>query len=190
MRSIGSRALGLPVVLLVTLTLACARQDPAAESAASKEARDSARAATRAAAEEAQRDAVLAKWLPWHREWMLVVNRHKRELDDFMLAMGPKLYLVDADSIARDPEYLALTARQKAVMQALTDRAPGGPIVDAIVTILPGIGVTTVVDSLVAFVPRRDEAVLARARATYGDLIVQWMLDREDQIVATLTGKP
>ena len=185
-RSTGYRTLGLPVVLLATLTFACGRQDPAAEGAA----RNEARAVTRAAAEEAQRDAVLARWLPWHREWMLLGNRHKRELDDYMHAMGPKAFLVEADSIARDPAFLALTARQKAAMQALMDRAPDGAIADAIATMLPGIGVTTVVDSSITFVPRRDETVLAAARATYGDLIVQWMLDREGEIVAALTGKP
>ncbi|MDB4908019.1 MAG: hypothetical protein JWO05_2803 [Gemmatimonadetes bacterium] len=131
-------------------------------------------------------DSALTVYVEWQRDWMLLSNRHKAEIDAATPAIVARNAPVDAGKLERDPAFTALLDRQREEMRALMARAPGGTSVEALGAALAGIGSGVLTDQGLRYVPGRNEAALASARAKYGDELVNRVLAREQWIVTTL----
>ena len=131
-------------------------------------------------------DSELTGYLAWHREWTLLTNRHRAELEAVLRRIDSRYSLQNAGAIAQDPDLLSLLERQRGEMQPLMARAPRGPTAAALDATLPGIGQLVARPEGMRYVPGRNEAVLAAARAKHGEEFVRWVLAHEDTIVATL----
>ena len=136
----------------------------------------------------ARPDSELTKYLAWQRDWMLQVNNHWAELQAESQRIASRYSLRGADSIPQDPELLAMLERQRGEMQLLVARAPRGATAQALDATLPGVGRIVTGPTGMTYVPGRDEAVLAAARARHGEEFVRWVLANERTIVATLRG--
>ena len=134
----------------------------------------------------ARPDSELTNYLAWHRDWTLLANRHRAELETESQRIARRYSLRDADRIAADPELLTLLERQRGEMQQLMVHAPVGPTAAALDVTLPGVGLLVAGSSGMTYVPGRNEAVLTAARARYGEEFVRWVLAHEATIVATL----
>lgn len=164
--------------VLVALTLLGCQRESAPVRGARAEAHSTARSA--------QSDSVLTSYLEWHRDWMQLTNRHKAELDAQSERMAARYSFADSDKITGDPELLALLERQRGEMRPLMTRAPRGLTAEALEATLLGLGRVVAGPRAMTYVPGRDEAALAAARAKYGDTFVSWVLAHESTIVATL----
>jgi hypothetical protein len=134
----------------------------------------------------ARPDSELTNYLAWQRDWKLLANRHRAELEAESQRMENRYPLRATDSIAQDPGLLALLERQRGEMQLLMVRAPRGPTAEALNATLLGLGQLMAGPTGMTYVPGRNEAVLSAARAKYGDEFVRWVLARESTIIATL----
>jgi hypothetical protein len=135
----------------------------------------------------AREDDDLMAYVNWYRDWKLLTNRHKAEGDVLVQSVAAKYSFAETGKIAQDPDLLALLARQRQEMRPLMARAPGGPTAAAYEATLAGIGQLLPTPHGMVYFPGRNEAVLAAARAKYGDKFVDWVLARESTIVATLS---
>jgi hypothetical protein len=173
----GLRPCVLPWILaaLTALPTACGKPEPA-----------TARAAPPTTGSAAQTDDDLMAYVNWYRDWKQLTNRHKAEGDALMQSVAARYSFAETGNIAQDPDLLALLARQRQEMRPLMARAPGGPTAAAYEATLGGIGQLLPTPNGMVYFPGRNEAVLAAARARYGDKFVDWVLARESKIVATL----
>ena len=165
--------------ILVVLTLLGCQRDPAPGGVARSDAN--------ATAQSAQSDSVLTSYLEWYRDWMLLTNRHKAEGDAQSERMAARYSYAELDKVTEDPELVAMLARQREEMRPFMTRAPRGLAAEALEATLPGVGQMVAGPRAMTYVPGRDEAVLAAARAKYGDTFVSWVLSHESTIVATLS---
>ena len=128
-------------------------------------------------------DSTLASWLAWQRDLMQLVNKQRDEQDAEVRRITAGSPRLGDDRIAHDPALLALLERQRADMAALQARMPEGPVVNALGATIGGLGqLTADADGRMVYLPRRDEAALAAARAQYGDAFVDWLLAHEREI--------
>lgn len=134
----------------------------------------------------ARPDSELTSYLAWHRDWKLLANRHRAELEAELQRLGNRYSLRDADRIEQAPGLLTLLGRQRGEMQRLMVRAPRGPTANALDATLPGLGQLVAGPMGMTYVPGRNEAVLTAARARHGEEFVRWVLAHESTIVATL----
>lgn len=134
----------------------------------------------------AQPDSALMAYLAWQRDWKLLTNRHRAELEVESRRIADQATLSSGNPFAEDPAFRALLDRQRGEMQQLMTRAPHGLTAEALSATIPGVGQMVVGPMEMTFVPGRDEAVLAAARAKYGEEFVRWVLANERTIVATL----
>ena len=131
-------------------------------------------------------DSELTRYLTWHREWTMLTNRHWAELQAVLRRIDSRYSLRNAGAIAEDPDLLSLLERHRGEMQPLMTRAPRGPTAAALDATLPGIGQLIAGPEGMTYVPGRNEAVLAAARAKHGEEFVRWVLAHEDSIVSML----
>ena len=146
-----------------------------------------ARSAAGATASAAADDTLLTSYLAWNRDMMLLANRHRAEIEAESQRIAGGQTFIPPDTFARDPGLRALLDRQREESARFMSRAPQGPTVRALDATLPGVGQMVIGPTSVTYVPGRNEAVLAAARATYGDEFVRWVLAHERTIVATLS---
>jgi len=158
--------------VIAAVTLACRDETPAVE---------------RRTARAAQPDSALTSYIEYYRDWMLLANRHKVELDAEMPAIEARYSHPEAKKLGQDPHFMALIDRQRREMQPVAARAPRGMTAQALEATLPGIGMLVLGPQRISYVPGHNEAALAAARAKYGDKFVGWVLAHEDTIVTVLS---
>jgi hypothetical protein len=166
-----------------TLAAGCGAKEPAAEGtiAAAPSARPGAAAAL------TPTDDDLMRYLVWTRDWKLLTNRHRAELDAVTEQVAARYSLKDTDKVVQDPEFLAMLDRQGKEMKAHHAGLPSGRMADAFQATIEGVGTMVPLPHGYLYVPGRNQELLDHARKRYGDAIVDWVLAREETIVATLS---
>ena len=137
--------------VIAAVTLACRNETHVVER----------RAAPRVTARAAQPDSALTSYIEYYRDWMLLANRHKVELDAEMRAIEARYSHLDVNKLGQDPHFMALLDRQRREMQPLAARAPRGMTAQALEATLPGIGLVVLGPHRITYVPGRNEAILA-----------------------------
>ena len=160
-----------------TVTLACSDREPPPRSAELQ---------LQATARAAQSDSELTSYIAWYRDWKILTNRHKAELDAESQRLTARYSFAETNQAATDTALLALLQRQRSEMAPLMSRVPRGLTAEALRATLPGLGRMVLSPTGMTYVPGRDERVLAAARGTYGDAFVSWVLAHEQTIHATL----
>jgi len=177
---------GLWILLSLTmLATACRKKEPAtAENPPAAE--PSVQPAPPATSRIAPTDDDLTTYVEWYRDWKLLTNRYRAELDAVTEQAAVKYSLEDTGKIAQDPDLLAFLDRQRREMQPHMDRAPRGATAEAFKATLAGLGQMVFLPGGMVYVAGRNEPLLAEARRKYGDAFVDWVLARESTIVGTL----
>jgi hypothetical protein len=114
-QSLRPCALLLILAALTASATACSKPEPA-----------TARAAPPATGGVAQTDDDLTAYITWYRDWKLVINRQRAELDAVTQTVAARYSFAETGNIVQDPEFLALLARQREEMRPLMARVPSG----------------------------------------------------------------
>ncbi|HEX2781128.1 MAG TPA: hypothetical protein VHM30_16630 [Gemmatimonadaceae bacterium] len=145
-----------------------------------------ASAGRRAVSPLAPSDSDLAAFLDWQRQLMLLVGQQRAEQDSLVATLARTG--LQPEGLSTNPQLLALVERQRTAMDELQSRIPRGPTATGLGFALPGLGQMTGTAEGLVWIPKRDDAVLAQARARFGDDFVDWLIAREDIIDTALGG--